>query len=107
MVRAILVAKREYVDEKTKDNIMFLTLYELGKKIKDSDVIFNKRSTDAIINGMINKTKKPQDYLDFLDIHPGALIDIEYAVGDNRKAYIKSYSLVHGTNLYKPEDLYL
>ena len=56
---------------------------------------------------MVNKQKKPQDYEDFKNIHPGALIDVNYAVNNSRKAYIQSYSLVPGTNLFKPEDLYL
>lgn len=107
MVKAILVAKREYIDEKTQDHIMYLTLYEMGKKTKDGNAIFNKRPSDAIINTAINKTKKPQTYSDFQQIHPGSLINVYYEVSDSRKAYIKSMELVPGTNLYKPEDLYL
>ena len=112
MVRCILVAKRSFYDEKQKDNVLWLTLYDVGRKIKDENGnekgIYCPKPSDAVIQSAISQNRRPQDFSDFSNIHPGALIDVEYAVNQTtRKSYIKSCSLVHGTNLFKPEDLYL
>ncbi len=108
MIRCILVAKREFKDEKTNEQGLFLTLYSLARKSKTPGKLYTPKSTDAVITSFVSKERKPQDYEDFMNIHPGALIDVHYGVNEvTQKAYIQKCELVAGSNLYKPEDLYL
>lgn len=107
MIRCVLVAKREFKDEKTNEEGLFLTLYSLARKGKEGK-LYTPKVTDAVITSFISKTRKPQDYTDYQTIYPGALIDVHYGVNEvTQKAYIQKCELVPGTNLYKPEDLYL
>lgn len=108
MIRCVLVAKREFKDEKTNEEGLFLTLYSLARKSKTEGKLYTPKSNEAVITAFINKNRKPQDFEDYLNIHPGALIDVHYGVNEvTQKAYIQKCELVSGTNLYKPEDLYL
>ena len=108
MIRCVLVAKREFKDEKTNEEGIFLTLYSLARKSKTEGKLYTPKSNDALITAFISKERKAQDYNDYLSIHPGALIDVHYGVNEvTQKAYIQKCELVPGTNLYKPKDLYL
>lgn len=112
MIRCVLVAKREFKDEKTNEEGIFLILYSLARQVKKDGVstgkLYTPKSNDALITAFISKGRKAQDYNDYLSIHPGALVDVHYGVNEvTQKAYIQKCELVPGTNLYKPEDLYL
>lgn len=107
MKRCILVDVRQNKDEKTGDELMFLTLVKLPSKMSNGG-LWHPRQNEMIVNVCINKTNKKEDYERFAKVYPGALIDVSFAINDfNNKTFVATYTLVPDTNLLKPEQLYI
>ena len=107
MRRCILIDSRVTKDKKTNEDVMYLTLAKLAKRTSEGN-IYHLKKDDMIVLTAINKVKKPQEFAAFENIHPGALIDIDYSVSEfDGKAYISKKELVVGTNVNTPEKLYL
>ncbi len=106
MRRCILVSNRQGKDEKTGDELLFLTLYRLPNKMSNGG-LWHPKQNEAIINGCINKTKKPEDYEKFATLLPGALIDVTFGINDfNNKTFVARMDLVEQA-LFEEDLLYL
>ena len=106
MKRCILVGSRTNKDEKTGDELMFLTLYRLPNKMSNGG-LWHPKVNEAVINTCINKTKKPEDYERFSQIFPGTLIDVTFGINDfNNKTFVANLDIVEDTNIFDAETLY-
>ena len=106
MKRCILVGSRTNKDEKTGDELMFLTLYRLPNKMSNGG-LWHPKSNEAVVNACINKTKKPEDYLKFSEILPGTLIDVTFGINDfNNKTFVANLDIVKDTNVFNADTLY-
>ena len=107
MKRCILVDSRTNKDEKTKDELLFMTLYCLATKSKKGG-LWHPKKNDAEINVCFNKTKAPHDYEAYIKCVPGALFDITFGVNDfTNKTFVATCTLVPGSNIYTEEQVYL
>ena len=107
MKRCILVAVRPQKDKETNDELLFLVLYRLPNKMQNGG-LWHPKKDETIINVCINAKHKPEDYKRFLDIRPGALIDVTFALNEfTNKTYVDRCELVEGTNVFEEKDLYL
>lgn len=107
MKRCILVDVRTAVDEKTKDELLFMTLYSLATKMSKGG-LWHPKKNDADINVCISKTKAPHDYEAYIKCVPGALFDITFGVNDfTNKTFVATCTLVPGSNIYTEEQVYL
>ncbi len=107
MKRCILVNVRQNKDEKTGDELLFLTMYRLPTKMSNGN-LWHPKKTEAVIVGCINKTKKPDTYDKYISVKPGALIDVTFGLNDfNNKTFVADLQLVQGTNNYTDNVLYL
>ena len=107
MKRFILVGVRQGKDDKTKDDLLFLTLFKLPSKMKNGG-LWHPKSAESIIYYCVNKTKNAEEYEKYSKVYPGTLFDVTFAVNDfNNKSYIATCVMVPGTNLYTDADLYI
>ena len=106
MKRCILVGSRTNKDEKTGDELMFLTLYRLPNKMSNGG-LWHPKANEAVVNACINKTKKPEDYEKFSTIQPGTLIDVTFGINDfNNKTFVANLDIVKDTNVFNADILY-
>lgn len=106
MKRCILVSIREKQDEKTNDELLFLTCYALPVVMKKGGLFYPKKE-DAIINVCINNSRTPIDYETFKNVVPGCLVDVQHALNEvTNKRFVSKIELVPGTNIYSASDVY-
>lgn len=107
MKRCILVDLRTNKDEKTGDELMFLTLVKLPSKMSNGG-LWHPKQNEMMVNVCINKTLKQEDYEKFLKVNPGALFDVTFGINDfNNKTFVATCTLVPNSNKHTGADLYL
>ena len=107
MRRCILISARQNKDEKTGDELLFLTLSRLPNRMSNGGLWYPKKD-ELIITTCINKTKSPEDFERMLKVLPGTLIDVTFGLNEyNNKIYVVKTDIVVGTDLYMEEMLYL
>ena len=107
MKRCILVGSRTNKDEKTGDELLFLTLCTLPKTMKNGGLFYPKKD-ELVLTACVNKTRKPDLYDDMLKILPGTLFDLTEGINDfTSKRFVASIEIVPGTeNLFDEKILY-
>ncbi len=107
MKRCILVDVREGVDKKTNADVLYITLAKLPSKMSDGK-LWHQKSTDLLINTSVNKTHKPELYNTFKKAPLACLVDIDWAFNEfSGQPYVRIDSIVAGTEVFKPEQLYI
>lgn len=107
MRRCILISTRCNKDEKTGDELMFLTLSRLPNKMNNGGLWYPKKD-ELIINTCINKTNKPDEYAKMLNVLPGTLIDVTFGLNEyNNKVFVVKTDIVEGTDVFTEDMLYL
>ena len=107
MRRCILISTRQNKDEKTGDELLFLTLTRLPNKMSNGGLWYPKKD-ELIVNTCINKTKNPDEFKNMSRVLPGALIDVTFGLNEyTNKAYVVKTDVVDGTELYSEDMLYL
>lgn len=107
MKRTILISTRQNKDEKTGDELLFLTLSKLPNKMNNGGLWYPKKD-ELIINTCINKSRSPEEYEKMLKVLPGALVDVTLGLNEyNNKVYVVKTDVVPGTDMYTEDMLYL
>ena len=107
MRRCILISTRQNKDEKTGDELLFLTLARLPNKMTNGGLWYPKKD-ELILNTCINKTKNPDEFENMAGVLPGALIDVTFGLNEyTNKAYVLKTDVVDATELYSEDMLYL
>ena len=107
MRRCILISTRQNKDEKTGDELMFLTLSRLPNKMNNGGLWYPKKD-ELIINTCVNKTRSPEEFEKMQNVLPGTLIDVTFGLNEyTNKAYVVKTDVVKGTDLYTADMLYL
>lgn len=107
MRRYILISTRQNKDEKTGDELLFLTLSKLPSKMNNGGLWYPKKD-ELIINSCINKSRSPEEYEKMQNVLPGTLIDVTFGLNDyTNKAYVIKTDVVPGTDVYTEDMLYL
>ena len=105
--RCLVVCNKLGTDEKTKDTLMYLTLYRLPTKRKDGGLWYPK-SSEAIVNVCVNKTRDPEKFNRLSSIQYGALVDIDFGVNEfTDKTYVASVELVPNTSFLTDDVLFI
>ena len=108
MKRCIVVGTRTNTDEKSGDELLFVTLCRLPSKSSKGGLWYPKKD-ELVATACINKSRKPEQYEEFLKVLPGTLVDITMGVSDfNGKQFIAAIDIVAETkNLYDESILYI
>ena len=107
MRRCILISTRQNKDEKTGDELLFLTLSRLPTKMNNGGLWYPKKD-ELIINTCINKTRSTEDYAKMQNVLPGTLIDVTFGLNEyTNKAYVVKTDVVEGTDVFVEDMLYL
>lgn len=111
MKRTVLLSIRAGIDDKTKEQLLFVKLAALPTVIKTGDnagKLWYPKKEDLIIDAVINQAKKPVDYQTFINYTPGCLIDVYYGYNELvDKSYIEKLELAPGTTLHNQTDTYI
>ena len=107
MRRCILISTRQNTDEKTGDELLFLTLTRLPNRMTNGGLWYPKKD-ELILNACINKTKNPEDFMKMLKILPGTLVDVTFGLNEyTNKPYVFKMDVVQGTDVFTEDLLYL
>ena len=105
--RCLVVCNKLGTDEKTKDTLMYLTLYRLPTKRKDGGLWYPK-SSEAIVNVCVNKTRDPEKFNRLAQISLGSLVDIEFGFNEfTDKSFVASVELVPNTSFLTDDILFI
>ena len=107
MKRTILVSTRTNTDEMTGDELLFLTLCNLPKRMKNGG-LWHPKSSELLSIACINKTRKPDEYEKFMKLLPGTIIDVTEGINDfTNTRFVASLDVVAGTeNIFDEKILY-
>lgn len=107
MKRCILVGTRANTDEKTGEELLFVSLCRLPSKSSKGGLWYPKKD-ELFVTACINKTRKPEEYAKYSAILPGTLIDVTMGINDfNNKPFVAVLEVVPGTeNIFDPDILY-
>lgn len=107
MKRTILVSSRTNEDKDTGDQLLFLTLCNLPKRMNNGG-LWHPKSSELLMTACINKKRKPDDYEKFVKLLPGTIIDVTEGINDfTNKRFVASLEIVPGTeNVYDEKLLY-
>ena len=107
MKRCILVSSRVGKDKESGDELLFLTLCNLPKKMS-SGGLWHPKKDELLMTACINKTRKPDDYKKFLTVLPGTIFDVTEGINDfTNKRFVVSLDIVTGTeNIFDESILY-
>ena len=105
--RCLVVSNKLGTDEKTKDTLLYLAAYRLPTKRKDGGLWYPK-SSEAIVNVCVNKTRDPEKFNRLSSIQYGALVDIDFGVNEfTDKTYVASVELVPNTSFLTDDILFI
>ena len=106
MKRYLLVSKKVGQNKEKTEMVVYLTLYALPKKMKDSDALYHPKKEDAILSTSVRKDNP--HFVLFANANEGCLIDVDFKVNEvTMKPSVSSLTIVEGTQLFEPKDLYL
>ena len=107
MKRCILVGSRTNKDKETGDELLFLTLCNLPRRMKNGG-LWNPKSNEMLVTSCINKARKPDDYDKFIKLLPGTLFDVTYGVNEfTGKVVVAALNLVAGSdNIFDEKTLF-
>lgn len=108
MKRCILVGVRTNKDKETNDELLFLTLCNLPRKMNNGG-LWHPKSAEMLTTACINKARKPDEYEKFVNLLPGTLIDVTMGVNEfNDKRFVAALEVVKGTeNIYDETLLFV
>ena len=107
MKRCILVGVRTNKDEKTGDDLLFLSLVRLASRMKDGG-LWHPKKDELYVTACINKSRKPDEYAKYSKLIPGTLIDVVFGVNDyTGKVVVASIDVVPGTDVFDEETVYV
>ena len=109
MKKAILVSVRKAIDEKSKSNVLWLTMFELPRAFKTKqgeNSLWYPKKDDAVLVTCISEDSSPIDYQAFKNVPEGSLVAVHFGVNDyNNKTFISSIDVLIKSN-YTGEQLY-
>lgn len=111
MKKAILVSVRKAIDEKSKSNVLWLTMYELPRTFKSKqngeNLLWYPKKDDAVLVTCISQENSPNDYQTFLDVPEGSLLGVHFGVNDyTNKTFILRVDVLAKSN-FTGEQLYV
>ena len=108
MRRCVVVSCRVGKDQKTNDDLLYLTMYRLPNIMSNGGLWYSKKE-EAVISTCINKKHRPEDFEKFKNILPCTLVDVTFGINDfNNKAFVEKLEIVPGTeNIFDVDILYV
>lgn len=104
-MRCLLISCRKQKDEKSGEELMFLTLSKLPKRMKNGGLFYPKPS-ELLVHACVNKSKAPMDYENFEKVNPGALCEVTFGTNEyTQKAFVAKIDVL--VTIYPEEDLYV
>ena len=107
MKRCILVSSRIGKDEKTNDELLFLTLCYLPKRMNNGKLFYPKQK-ECLTTACINKSRRADEFERLSKLLPGTLVDVVQGVNEySGNLFIASINVVSGTeNIFDEAILY-
>lgn len=103
-MRCLLVSVRVQKEEKSGDNLMFLTLFKLPSVMKNGNLWYPKPS-ESVITSCVNQSKSPKDFEEFGKVNPGALCEVTFGYNEfSNKTFVAKVDLI--VSPYSSTDLY-
>ena len=101
----MVMSVRATVDKKTNENVVYVTVYDLGNR-NANGVIFSAKSGEAIRTAFANETRNPDKYAKYKALKIGSLCTMDLGVNDfDGRVYVSNLDLVQDSP-YTLDDIY-
>lgn len=105
--RCLVLDVREGKDQKTNEELVFITCSRLPSKMKNGG-LWHSTSKDLIINICINKNKDVEGYQRFSKVLPGTLVDVTFGVNEfTNKHFVATVTIVPNCAINNPNMLFV
>lgn len=105
MKKVMVMSVRATVDKKTNENVVYVTVYDLGNR-NANGVIFSAKSGEAVKVAFANETRNPEKYAKYKALNIGSLCTIDLGVNDfNGRVFVANLDLVQDSP-YTLDDIY-
>lgn len=106
MKRFLVVSVKEGEDSKTKEKLLFVSMYRMPSKMKNGGLWYPKQ-TEAVSVACYNLARNPEEFEKYRLLSPGALVDVTFGVNDfNGKTFVANVSVVEQSP-FTDNDLYI
>ena len=106
MKRFLVVSVKEGEDQKTKEKLLFVTMYRLPSRMRNGGLWYPK-NTEALSVACYSLARSPEEFEKYRLLCPGALVDVTFGVNDfNGKTFVSDIAEVE-QSAYTDADLYV
>lgn len=105
MKKVMIMSVRATVDKKTNENVVYVTVYDLGNR-NANGVIFSAKSSEAVKTAFANEARNPEKYAKYKALNIGSLCTMDLGVNDfDGRVYVSNLDLVQDSP-YTLDDIY-
>ena len=105
MKKVMVMSVRATVDKKTNENVVYVTVYDLGNR-NANGVIFSAKSGEAVRTAFANEARNPDKYAKYKALTVGTLCTMDLGVNDfDGRVYVSNLDVVKESP-YTLDDIY-
>lgn len=105
MKKVMVMSVRATVDKKTNENVVYVTVYDMGNR-NNQGVIFSAKSGEAVRIAFANEARNPEKYVKYKAFNVGSLCTMDLGVNDfDGRVYVSNLDLVQDSP-YTLDDIY-
>lgn len=105
MKKVMVMSVRATVDKKTNDNVVYVTVYDMGNR-NDKGVIYSAKSGEAVKVAFANEVRNPDKYKKYKNLNIGSLCTMDLGVNDfDGRVFVANLDLVQDSP-YTLDDIY-
>ena len=105
MKRAMVMSVRQRVDKKTNENVVYLTLFDMGNR-SSNGTIFSAKSGEEVRIAYANEKRTPDKYAKYCGLAVGSICTMDLGVNDfDGRVYVSNLDVVQDSP-YTLDDIY-
>ena len=106
MKRVMVMGVREAVDKKTGENVVYVTVYDLGSRNSTTGILYSAKSGEAVKTAYANAVRSPEKFAKYKNLQIGSLCNMDLGVNDfDSRVYVSNLEEVQESP-YSLEDIY-
>lgn len=105
MKRVMVMSVRPTVDKKTNENVVYVTVYDMGSRNERGN-LFSAKSGEAVRVAYANEVRNPEKYAKYKSLAIGTICSLDLGVNDyDGRVYVSNLEVLHKSP-YSLDDIY-
>lgn len=102
MKRYVVCDIKDGQDKDTKENLVFLTMYRIPTRMKQSDKLWHTKQAEAISVACAGEKRNADDYKKYKAVKVGTIVDVTFGINEfTNKAVIAKVDVFAEPNYSK------